>query len=321
MPNPGPEGLCKQTECDAGTNCLSRSPTPGPDLKTTAVGVLTVCEEPSVLETLRQHAVIGAILGIRQGIATVTSIVNPLGTQAVQKDQVAAQQLLAKGNYERAFEVATGFAEYFDIKKQGKEINSPTTETLAVMMGYATGFNQAVETVTGESRSGDSLSGFDRVATGLDALSRIASTAMTVAGGVGVGAQSLGLGSTAKIVSPVYRLAGRDIVIVETSVGRQAFYRSTGANSGSPGTWFPVDEVRPVDGWFNKAAYTQGPGLHRLGTTEFARISESLGKRSIPKGQQVPAGKSEIAEVTLNRILDFFGARITPTTMNRPVAK
>jgi hypothetical protein len=115
-------------------------------------------------------------------------------------------------------------------------------------------------------------------------------------------------------------IAGRDIVLVETSVGRQAFYRSSGANSGSPGKWFPVDEFRPADGWFNKAAYTQkGAPLQRLGSKEFAEISEQLGKMSIPKGQQVPAGKNGVAEMTLSRILDFFGARNTPTTVVRPV--
>ncbi len=129
----------------------------------------------------------------------------------------------------------------------------------------------------------------------------------------------------AKIISPVYRIAGRDIVIVDSLRGRQAFYRSSGTNSKSPGKWFPVDEMRPADGWFNKAAYTQGPGLeegtflHRTGNPEFARISEELTAMKIPRGQQVPAGRTETAQVTLNRILDFFHCRITPTTLNRPV--
>ncbi|MDD5365474.1 MAG: hypothetical protein PHR30_09060 [Gallionellaceae bacterium] len=276
-----------------------------------------VAEPLTFLESLRQQAILGSILGIRRAIATF----NPTGPQSVMNDETAAQSLLAQGNYERAFEVATGFADYFEIYHQGNGIGASGWETGAVMMGHATGFNQAVETVKGETRSGAELSGFDRFATGLDALIRIASTVMTVAGGV----QSMGLGNTMKVVSPVYRIAGRDIVVVETSVGRQAFYRSTGANSGSPGKWFPVDELRPADGWFNKAAYTQGPGLakgrplHRLGSSEFADISKKLGEMSIPKGQLVPAGKTEIEEMTMNRILDFFGARRTPTTYVRPV--
>lgn len=269
------------------------------------------------MESLRQSAVIGCILGIRQGLA----VLSPMGAEAVTKDSIAANTLHAQGNYERAFEVATGFAQYFDLRRQAKAAGSSKGETAAVMVGHATGFNQAVQTVQGETVSGEKLTGFDRFATGLDALLRLTSTVLTVAGGV----QGLGLGSGAKVISPVYRIAGRDIVIVETSAGRQAFYRSSGANSGSPGQWFPVDEFMPGTGWFNKAAYTQAPGLqqgsplHRLGTQEFARISEKLGKMSIPRGQVVPAGTDEVAEMTLNRILDFFGARKTPTTQVRPV--
>lgn len=128
-----------------------------------------------------------------------------------------------------------------------------------------------------------------------------------------------------KIVSPVYRIAGRDIVIVESRLGRQAFYRSTGINSKIIGKWFPVDEIRPADGWFNKASYTEGPGLgegmplHRIGNAEFAKISEELTAMTIPRGQQVPSGRTETAEVTLNRILDFFNCRKTPKTFCRPV--
>jgi hypothetical protein len=281
-------------------------------------------EHPSWLEILRQQAIIGVILGIRKGIATV----NPLGVQAVNNDEVSAQQLLSQGNYERAFEVATGFAEYFDIRRQGKENCSSNTEIAAVMMGHAAGFNQAVETLKGENRSGEKISGFERFRTGLDALLRIANTVMTVAGGVGAvasGVRAIGPGSKLKVVSPVYMIAERDIVVVETSVGRQAFYRSSGINSGKPGKWFPVDEIFPSEGWFNKAAYTQGPGLekgaslHRLGTKEFARISKKLGKMSIPKGHAVPAGTAELKEMTMNRILDFFGARKTTATIVRPV--
>src|SRR5262249_34587149 len=37
--------------------------------------------------------------------------------------------------------------------------------------------------------------------------------------------------SGVNVVSPVYNIAGRDVIVVDTSVGRQAFYRSSGANS------------------------------------------------------------------------------------------
>jgi|CXWL01.1.fsa_nt_gi hypothetical protein len=324
MGAPGP--LCGERVgadwIDAGTLCRSKSSPSGPIGLNHDQAAVDIAESPSVIEVLRQQAIIGSILGIRQAIATMANMVgNPMAIQTWQKDQMFADQLLAQGNYQRAFEVATGFADYFDIHKEGKTIGSSKGETVAVMLGHATGFNQAVSVVKGETRSGTELRGIDRFSTGLEALLRIASTTLTVAGSV----QGLGLGSTIKVVSPVYRIAGRDIVIVETSMGRQAFYRSSGANSGSPGQWLPVDEFRPADGWFNKAAYTQGPGLekgsplHRFGTEEFAQMSKKLGEMSIPKGYPVPAGKMEIEEMTLNRILDFFEARKTPTTQVRPV--
>jgi hypothetical protein len=127
------------------------------------------------------------------------------------------------------------------------------------------------------------------------------------------------------IVSPVYRIANRDVIVVDTQVGRQAFYRSSGANSGQPGRWLPVDEFREFDGWFNKQGYVHGPGrelgqpLHRVGTGEFLRISDELGRMNIPRGMEAPPGVTENARMTMNRILDFFGARITPATRQRPI--
>jgi hypothetical protein len=134
-----------------------------------------------------------------------------------------------------------------------------------------------------------------------------------------------------RIVSPVYRISDRDVVVVQTSRGRQAFYRSSGDNSGNPGKWYPVDEFYPKpfggdpDGWFNKAVYgrprpvREGTPLHRLGNQEFADISNQLGERNIPGGEKVPGSNNEPAETTLNRTLDFFGARETPATAFRPV--
>jgi hypothetical protein len=284
-------------------------------------------EAPSFIESLRQQAVIGIIIGIRQGIANATVAVSPLGDKTVRNDERAALQLLAQGDFERAFEVATGFAEYFDIYKQGKANGATGGEIGGTMVGQATGFNQAIEALKGESRSGNKLSGTDRISAGMESLTKLVSVALTVAGGVELA--ELALKGPGTVVSPVYRIAGRDVVIVETSAGRQAFYRSTGRNSKHPGKWYPVDEFWPKTGtrkaWFNKGGYTQGPGLedgkplHRLGNLEFAEISKKLGEMSIPEGQQVPAGKTEAAEMTLNRILDFFGARNTPTTVVRPV--
>ena len=275
---------------------------------------------PSLLEQFRQQAVIGVIIGIRQGLGSVS----PTGNQSVTQDNTAAQLLLAQGDYERAFEVATGFPEYFDIKRKGEQTGASKGDIAAMMMGQGTGFNQIMEAKTGQSRDGDPLTNFERFLAGLEGLLKVASTAMTVLGGVEVGGNFFaGRFGPARVVSPVYRFGGRDIVIVETSVGRQAFYRSSGFNSGRPGRWFPVDEFLP--GWFNKGEYTLKPGLeegtplHRLGTKEFARISEKLGEMSIPRGQQVPAGKFDSEETTLNRILDFFGARQTSSTKARPI--
>ncbi len=275
---------------------------------------------PSLLEEFRQQAVIGVIIGIRQGLGAV----NPMGNQAISQDSAAAQALLAQGDYGRAFEVATGFPEYFDIKRKGEQNGSSKGTIAAVMMGQATGFNQVMEAKTGESLYAEKLSACERFVAGLEGLVKVASTTMTVAGGVEVGGNfAASRFGPARVVSPIYRISGRDLVIVETSVGRQAFYRSSGFNSGRPGQWFPVDEFQPT--WFNKGEYTLKPGLekgtplHRLGTQEFARISEKLGEMSIPQGQQVPAGKFESAETTLNRILDFFGARQTSSTALRPI--
>lgn len=52
------------------------------------------------------------------------------------------------------------------------------------MLGHATGFNQAVETWTGETRTGAPLVGFDRFTRGVDSGLRLTGTVFTVAGGV-----------------------------------------------------------------------------------------------------------------------------------------
>jgi hypothetical protein len=136
--------------------------------------------EPSLLENVRQQAVLGAILGVRTGLA----FLNPLGPQAVKQDEQDAVRLQRQGSYERAFEVATGFQEYFDIKRQGESIGASREEQAAVMLGQATGFNQAVETIKGEDRSAKELKGIERFSRGIDAASRLTSTVASVASGV-----------------------------------------------------------------------------------------------------------------------------------------
>lgn len=308
---------------DWGTLGLTRNTCPGPTgtvAEPLSAGMPAAVPAPddSMLEYLRRQFIVGAILGLRRTAATL----DPMGLQALTHDEQQAWLLLAQGDYEQAFEVATGLQAYFQIHHQAQANGSSGGSTAVAMLGHLTGFNQATAAVSGEDMAGKPLGAGERIMAGLDGLIRIASTAMTVGGVVGsVGARL----RPVRVLSPVYRIAGRDIVVVETSLGRQTFYRSSGANSGMPGEWLPVDEFRHADGWFNKANYVHGPGLeegqalHRFGNEEFRRISRRLGEMHIPTGQQVPAGAHEPAEATLNRILDFFGARRTPTTVERPV--
>jgi hypothetical protein len=315
---------------DAGTLALTRTDCPGPigespetTLADTSPPVATM--DDSLLEQLRQQFILGGILGVRKSLALLNPI--PTGMQEVARDEQQAILLQQQGDYEQAFEVATGLQEYFKLNRQSKAARASGGETAVAMVGHLTGFNQATAAATGEDINGKPLGTGDRVMSGLDGLTRIASTVMTVGGVVGAGGARL---SSGRIVSAVYRIAGRDIVIVETSVGRQAFYRSTGFNSRMPGEWLPVDEFLPANekfkAWFNKAAYVQGPGLnegqplHRFGSEEFRRISERLGRMHIPEAPTAPAGAVDGSNYdTLNHILDFFGARRTPTTLRRPM--
>lgn len=104
---------------------------------------------------------------------------------------------------------------------------------------------------------------------------------------------------------------GRDVVTVEKSDGmRQAFYRSSGQNSGQPGEWFPfggIVERGAYDGWFNKTPFvlnelsdTAHP-LHRYGTEENKQIGAWLKSQDIPEGVEVPRAE-------LNARLKEFGA-------------
>jgi len=143
------------------------------------------------------------------------------------------------------------------------------------------------------------------------------SSATSSTAGAAVAGPAVVGGQGVKLVSPVYNVGGRDFVVVDTTRGRQAFYRSSGINSGNQGKWYPVDEFRPTD--FNKQMYVRGAGrgpgepLHRLGNEEFARISDELGHMRLPAGAEVPEGLAgETEETTANRILDFFDARHTP---------
>lgn len=96
----------------------------------------------------------------------------------------------------------------------------------------------------------------------------------------------------------VWHYAGRDIVVVRTSRGVQAFYRRTGLGSLGSGTaskggaqagdWAPFDGF--MAGHFSKARYTtniQDPSLFRYGTKEFKSASDWLSRQTIGKGKDV----------------------------------
>lgn len=81
----------------------------------------------------------------------------------------------------------------------------------------------------------------------------------------------------------------RDIVVVVTNDKRQAFYRSTGINSGRPGVWFPFDGicVLPRLGlWFVKQRFVLPEQMHtplyRFGTDDLLAVSTWLGSQNIP---------------------------------------
>jgi hypothetical protein len=101
-------------------------------------------------------------------------------------------------------------------------------------------------------------------------------------------------GSSFRIVgSKVLHYGGRDVVVVETSAGRQAFYRRTGlggSNKGGAqaGDWAPFDGV--LAGWFDKSRYAVGSAddvLYRFGTKENKAASEWLATQAIKAGDDV----------------------------------
>jgi len=138
-----------------------------------------VSGQPSFLENVRQQLVIEGILGARQ----ILNSLNPLTIGHPPEGASDARSLQATGDYERAFEVATGFEDYFDIHREAGEAGSALGEEALVMLGHAAGFNQAVEAYQGADRSGP-LEGWDRFSKAIDAALRIANTALTIAGAV-----------------------------------------------------------------------------------------------------------------------------------------
>ncbi|MEO0824385.1 MAG: SpvB/TcaC N-terminal domain-containing protein [Cyanobacteria bacterium J06639_16] len=106
------------------------------------------------------------------------------------------------------------------------------------------------------------------------------------------------------------RYADRDILVAPTRHGPQAFYRSTGHNSGMGNSWLPFDGIDPVPQpggvlqWFNKARFTD-PDATPLG--DLVRKGEPLHR----------IGPYEVESFVL-RLMDIGpGKNATPTEVNR----
>jgi RHS repeat-associated protein len=278
-------------------------------------------ERPSLLETARQSLVLAAILGIRMAWAQSTTAINPLGMQEALNDKQESERLMSMYNYDRAFEVATGFKDYFDINKEASKIGAPGSQQTVLMIGHATGFNQLTEFFTRETSQGNPLSGLKWAMTGVDGALRLINTVSVVAGATKYGCSKLRGGDVGvslpalasppgkiNIVSPVYHSSLRDFVVVELPSGiRRAFYRSTGINSGKAraGVW------QPTLGEFAEHIFKIGDELKgelwRFGSEEALAASKELEAMKIPKG-----GISFENAIDLNRALAESSAEVHP---------
>ena len=104
---------------------------------------------------------------------------------------------------------------------------------------------------------------------------------------------------TTEVIQYLTEEGPRDIVVVNISnYGPQAFYRSTGENSGKPGQWFPFDGINELpqnNGWIHKTRYTLDSqdnnlpeDIYRYGTIELKEVSKELTSSDIPAGRIVP---------------------------------
>ena len=91
-------------------------------------------------------------------------------------------------------------------------------------------------------------------------------------------------------VTPIDRACARDIVLVVRGRYRQAFYRSSGRNSGRPGAWLPFDGIAwlvdPPKAWFDKLRFTTLPltnSLCRFGSEKHRTVSEDLLALELPR--------------------------------------
>ena len=101
-----------------------------------------------------------------------------------------------------------------------------------------------------------------------------------------------------QVSDKVLRLNDRDIIKVEIRPDyTQAFYKSSGRNSGKAGEWLPLSGIVHYEDhviWFDKHAFVkpQVPEeLHRYGTEELKEISKKLAQINIPKGKEAKASE------------------------------
>ncbi len=101
----------------------------------------------------------------------------------------------------------------------------------------------------------------------------------------------------------VYRFASRDIILVYLEDGAlRPMYRSTGHNSGMPGTWLPFDGIKYRGSWFDKTMYCTPvalPEFQRFGDQATKDLSELLSTMDISEGMD--ASFEEI-----NRLLSYI---------------
>ena len=91
------------------------------------------------------------------------------------------------------------------------------------------------------------------------------------------------------------RYHGRDVILWTMPDGsRQPFYKSTGRNSGKPGTWFPFEGWQGSHGVapkFDKGLFVKKTGvIKRFGNHMFREQSNVIADLDLPEGDAVEFG-------------------------------
>ncbi|MEH6404995.1 MAG: DUF4157 domain-containing protein, partial [Sneathiella sp.] len=157
------------------------------------------------------------------------------------------------------------------------------------------------------TRPRPTVSGGGRTPTPTPTLTPAPGGAAAAAGGSA--ASSAGASGFRLLGGRVFRYSGRDIVVVSTRQGPQAFYRRTGmggsgGGGAQAGQWAPFDGI--LGGWFDKARYITGSiddVLNRFGSAENLRASEWLAEQTIRHGDDV----GEVFSL-INSFLERVGA-------------